>query len=198
MKFTGSTRAQILGCVAVAAIALIPAVATAQVGTSGSLRSQTQTADIPSRVIAINPFLPLFGYFQAEFEQRVKPNVAVALSGSYVKFNDYYTNVDVKLRLYPQERALQGLGIAGGLGFGGVRRSGEICDDFGLSCHRDNRTESAPTFSVDLHYQWLLGSSKATAVTLGTGVKRYFISGARSEGINRVLPTGRLTIGYAF
>lgn len=199
MKNTESARSKASRCIALVALcAMVSVSAVAQSGGPGSLRSQTQDIDAPSRVIAINPFLPLFGYFQAEFEQRVKPNVSLAFSGSYMKLDDYYTNADVKLRLYPQEHALQGLGIAGGLGFGAVRRSGDVCDDFGLNCHGNNTTESAPTFSVEAQYQWLLGSTKATAVTAGAGVKRYFISGARSDGITRVLPTVRLTIGYAF
>lgn len=152
----------------------------------------------PAHVISVNPFLPLWGYFQGEYEQRVKPNMAVALSGSYTRFDDYYTNLDFKLRLYPQERGLHGVGLAGGLGYGAIQRTGEICDDFGVNCHRDKSKEAAPTFSVEGHYQWLLGSTRATAVSVGFGVKRYFISEERSRDINRVLPTGRLTIGYAF
>ena len=167
----------------------------------GTLReqTQTQTADGPTHVFAINPFLPLFGFFQGEFEQRIRGNVSLALGASYVRFDDYYTNVDGKLRLYPQERALNGLGVAAGLGYGAVRRRNEVlCDDLGENCRDNNKTESAPTFSVEGQYQWLLGSSRATAVTVGAGVKRYFLSEDRSRGIERVLPTMRLTIGYAF
>ena len=166
----------------------------------GSLRDQTRAARAegsgPAHIISFNPFLPLFGYFQGEYEQRIKSNVAFALSGSYMKLDDYYTNLDAKIRLYPQERALQGLGVAAGLGYGAVRLDEDICDD--VTCRNNDHTESAPTFSVEGQYQWLLGSSQATAVTIGAGVKRYFIPGERAHGIERVVPTMRLTIGYAF
>jgi hypothetical protein len=165
----------------------------------GSLRDQTRVTSGPSHIIAINPFLPLLGFFQGEYEHRLKPNVSFALAGSYVRFDDYYTNVDAKLRLYPQECALHGFGMAAGLGYGAVRRRDPICDIItGETCQRDRTTESAPTFSVEGQYQWLLGSTESTAVTVGGGVKRYFISDERSGGILRVLPTMRLTIGYAF
>lgn len=172
----------------------VPSVAGAQ----GSLFDQTRGDAAPARAISINPFLPLMGYFQGEYEQSISDNVAFALAGSYMRFDDYYTNVDVKLRLYPQEDGLRGLGIAGGLGYGAVRRSGEVCDDFGINCQKDNTKRSAPTFSVEAHYQLLLGSTRATAVAAGFGVKRYFLSEEDSKGVQRVLPTMRLTIGYAF
>jgi hypothetical protein len=44
----------------------------------------------------------------------------------------------------------------------------------------------------------LLGTNRATAVTMGGGVKRYFVSDANDGGINRIMPTLRLTVGYAF
>lgn len=95
------------------------------VAAQGSLRDQTRAARAegsgPAHIISFNPFLPLFGYFQGEYEQRIKPNVALALSGSYMKLDDYHTNLDAKIRLYPQERALQGLGVAAAVGYGAVR-----------------------------------------------------------------------------
>jgi hypothetical protein len=167
----------------------------------GTLSEQTRERAVrwPQQIISINPFLPLFGYFQGEYEHRLKENVSFALSGSYMRFDDYYTNLDAKLRLYPQERAPDGLGLAAGVGIGSVRRSGyTICDEFYTTCREDKSTQTAPTFSVEMQYQWLLGSSRSTAVALGGGVKRYFIANDRSDGIERVVPTFRVTIGYAF
>lgn len=167
-----------------------------------SLRDQTGDAVTPRQVISVNPFLPLFGRFQGEYERRLRENVSVAIAGSYTRFDDDYTNIDAKLRLYPQDRALQGLGLAAGLGLGAVRRRGSytVCDSFGENCAEigDGTRVSAPTFSVEGQYQWLMGRSRATAITVGGGAKRYFLSDEESRGIARVLPTARLTIGYAF
>lgn len=155
----------------------------------------------PTQVISVNPFLPLFGYFQAEYEHLVAPNASVGLSGSHIKFNDLYTSVDVKLRLYPQERVLENLGISAGLGYGRVKRQHDIVcgDPLELTrCPDGKASESAPTFTVEAQYQWLLGASRSTAVAIGGGAKRFFISDEKSSGIERVVPTLRLTIGYAF
>lgn len=94
-----------------------------------SLRDQTGDAVTPRQVISVNPFLPLFGRFQGEYERRFRENVSVAIAGSY---------------------------------------------------------------------QWFMGRSRSTAITVGGGAKRYFLSDEESRGITRVLPTARLTIGYAF
>jgi hypothetical protein len=63
-----------------------------------SLRDQTGDAVTPQQVISVNPFLPLFGRFQGEYERRFRDNVSVAIAGSYTSFDDDYTNIDAKLR----------------------------------------------------------------------------------------------------
>ncbi len=177
---------------------LLPSALAAQ-----SLRQQTSGAgtDSPKQVISTNPFLPLFGYFQGEYERRLNANASFALSGSYVDWsNDNRTNFDAKLRLYPEEHALEGLGLGAALGLASIRRDGyQDCSRLDAACPTvAKRTVTSPTFAVEGQYQWLLGSHRATAVTAGFGVKRYFVSKDDSPGIDRVLPTGRLTIGYAF
>ena len=168
----------------------------------GSLREQTAglAGGTPQHILSINPFLPLAGYFQGEYERRVQDNVSVAVGASYVPWNRDIFNADLKLRLYPQERALEGLGFAAGLGFGRTQQDidSEECAFFTCESPPVERMISAPTFSIELQHQWLLGASRSTAVTIGGGVKRYFISDADAVGITRVLPTGRLTIGWAF
>lgn len=173
--------------------AALPVVASAQ-----SLSAQTGGATGPAHVISINPFLPILGYFQGEYEQRVQDNMSIALAGSYVRFDDYYTNVDLKARLYPQEKGLRGVGLAAGVGYGAIRRRNDYYCDPTITCNPPKRTPSAPTFAVEAHYQWLLGGRQATALAVGGGVKRYFISERDASGIERILPTLRLTIGYAF
>ncbi len=183
--------------------ALVGAVALGATTLSAqSLGEQTRNAGAktPTQVISVNPFLPLFGYFQAEYEHRVAQNASIGISGAHMKLDDLYTSVDVKLRLYPQDRVLEKLAIAAGLGVGRIKRQDNIyCDPEALTpCVDGKASASAPTFAVEGQYQWLLGGSRSTAVAIGGGVKRYFISDAKSAGIARVVPTLRLTIGYAF
>ncbi len=96
---------------------------------------------------------------------------------------------------------LENLGISAGLGYGRVKRQDDIAcgDPLELTrCPDGKASESAPTFTVEAQYQWLLGASRSTAVAIGGGAKRFFISDEKSSGIERVVPTLRLTIGYAF
>ena len=149
--------------------ALIGAVAFGATTLSAqTLRDQTSgpTAASPTQIISVNPFLPLFGYFQAEYEHRVAKNASIGISGAHMKLNDIYTSVDVKLRLYPQERVLQNLGISAGFGFGRVKGD----DDIGCGvtlitpCPDGKASASAPTFGVEAQYQWLLGASRSQAI----------------------------------
>ena len=154
----------------------------------------------PRTIIAINPFLPLAGYFQAELETKLRDNLAVAVSGSHTKLDDTYTSVDTKLRLYPQEKGLEGFAIAAGLGYG---RISDVSSYYGPElgpCTETRRAASGPTFSVETHYQWLLGRSRHTAVAIGGGVKRYYVDDQPQgfEVFTEYVPTLRLTIGYAF
>jgi hypothetical protein len=166
--------------------------------------AQAQSA--PTRILSINPFLPLTGSFQGEFETKVRDNLSVAVSGSYIAFDEdeeRFTNADVKLRLYPSEKALQGFGFAAGVGVGS---QSEIQYDYcpaifpGGECNNRRRSATGPTFSVEMQYQWLLGSKRNTAVTVGGGAKRYFIDDSPNgyDIYQEFMPTLRLTIGYAF
>lgn len=193
MRFLAIRTAALIGALSVGATTL----------SAQTLREQTRgpSTKSPTQVISVNPFLPLFGYFQAEYEHRIAQNASVAFSGAHTKLDDLYTSVDVKLRLYPQERVLENLGISAGLGYGRVKRQDDIVCGDPLDfnpCPDGKKSESAPTFAVEAQYQWLLGASRSTAVAIGGGAKRFFISDEKSAGIERVVPTLRLTIGYAF
>lgn len=176
---------------------------TNTVEAQGSLREQTrEVAGGPRQhIVAVNPFLPLAGYFQGEYERRVRNNLSLAVGASYVPWNRDILNADVKLRLYPQDRALEGLGIAAGLGVGRMQQD----DEYGACAPIDcvppifkGKMITAPAFSIEGQYQWLLGASRSTAVSVGGGLKRYFIADQDTRGLVRVVPTGRLTIGWAF
>ncbi|MBL0938993.1 MAG: hypothetical protein IBJ03_08865 [Gemmatimonadaceae bacterium] len=166
-----------------------------------SLAQQTRDAGSSStHILAINPFLPLFGYFQGEYERRLQDNLSLAIAGSHVRYDEYYTNFDVKLRLYPQDKALDGFGIAGGIGVGSAKPTSPVyyCDADECG-DREARRVTAPTFSVEAQYQWLLGRTRRTAVSFGGGAKRYFFTKEDTQDrLQRVLPTARFTIGYVF
>jgi hypothetical protein len=157
----------------------------------------------PGHVISVNPFLPLLGYFAGEYEQRVTPAVAVAVAGSHTKPGDTrYSNLDAKVRLYPSETALRGFNVAASLGIANIKDEPDVVCEVVLgidaSCDPSSKAFTTGTFAVEAGYQWLLGPSRVTAVSVGAGAKRYLGSESKFRGVERVLPTLRLSIGYAF
>ncbi len=193
-------------CCAILLTALLPFALRAQ-----TLREQTRslaedTSSGPSRILSINPFILLFGYFSGEYEKRVSSTLSVAVAGSYIKFDsDRYTNLDVKARLYPNELAMRGFGLAASLGATAIRSHSTDCVFAAPSpneptCTTKGRTFSSPAVAIELQYQWLLGSRKRTAVTFGGGLKRFLGSSEKFDqaSVSRFLPTGRVSIGYAY
>lgn len=191
---------------AVVALTFLGASAVAHVLPAQTLSQQTRrlaAGDGPSRVISANPFLPLFGYFAGEFEQRLTPTLSMAFSGSHIEPNNtLYTNVDAKLRLYPSETALRGFNFAASLGVARIRDTDTFydCAPSPLTDNICGKPSAFTTgsFAIEMGYQWLLGPSRVTAVTVGGGAKRYLGSDSKFSGIERVMPTLRLSIGYAF
>lgn len=162
----------------------------------------TARGDGPSHILSVNPFLPLFGYFAGEYEHRVTPTLSLAIAGSHINPSDTkYTNVDAKLRLYPSETALRGFNIAAALGIARIddTNQNDCVIDLGVSSACGSRpTFTTGSFAIEAGYQWLLGPSRNTAITVGGGAKRYLGSESKFRNIPRVMPTMRLTIGYAF
>lgn len=201
---TASLRSVLHSAVVLSALALAATRASAQ----GSLREQTSAlGGQPQHIISLNPFLPLAGLFQAEYERRVQDNLSVALSGSHTRLEDSYTSADLKLRFYPTGRALQGFGLAMGVGVGRIRNDDgtQFCiaplPGTPQECNLTGEETTGPTASVEAQYQWLLGRRRATAVTAGAGVKRYYVDDELRSGFDifqEYVPTLRLTIGYAF
>lgn len=184
--------------------AVVALLAAATVSAAASLPLAAQAApaaELPGRIVSVNPFLPLFGFFQGEFESRVNKALTFAVASSYTEWNNDRTlNLDAKVRWYGQERAPNGLGMAASLGVGRVDRDASVTCDYApvmpLCTTRDRGALTVPAFAVEGQYQWLLGSRRNTAVSVGFGVKRYFASETEMDG--NVRPMGRLTIGYAF
>lgn len=178
------------------ALPLIATTAPAQ-----SLEQQTVMREGPLNVISANPFLPLFGYFSGEYERSVTNAISVTLATSHIKpVNEVtYTNFDLKVRMYPAERGLEGFNFAASLGTARIK-DGEgrfDCATPELGCPI-RPAFNAGAFAIELGYQWLLGPSKVMAVSIGGGAKRYIGSSDNFQSIERVLPTLRLNVGYAF
>lgn len=186
--------------------------ASASIASAQSLADQTRALDRgtdgPSRVLSVNPFLPLLGFFSGEYEHRIGSALAFAVAASHIKpFNNtMYTNLDAKLRLYPSENGLRGFNVAASLGVAQIHDNDRhyACAEpvpIGTSsdsCYVNSKSFNTGSFAIEMGYQWLLGPSRSTALTVGGGAKRYFGSDSQFQFIEHVVPTLRLTIGYAF
>jgi hypothetical protein len=187
--------------------ALVGTALLATVATLAGAQAPGQPAGVfapvgPSRIISTNPFLPLFGYFSAEYEQRIKANVAFAIAGSSTEFDHRITHLDAKVRLYPNDRALQGFSLATSLGIAWIRRDDDFCDfltdcifEPGEQVQQRDRKITTPTFAIEGAYQWLLGRSRSTALVAGFGAKRY-LGGSRADvaGAAHGTPLHRLRV----
>ncbi len=144
--------------------------------------------------VTFNPFAALATYFAGDVELRTAPNLTVGLGASSVGIEDYnnYRAVDLKLRYYPSEHALQGFSIAGTTG---------ISTASGIVNFQTNekRRFTRPTIGTELSYQWLLGPTSKFVLVLGGGLKRFFGTEGSFDPINiPLLPTARVNIGFAF
>jgi len=185
------------------AIALAAGGAAALPGTAAAqeAKGSAPAVPLPGRILSVNPFTPLWGWFQGEYESQINKSLTFAVAGSYVEWGgDPTLNLDAKVRWYGQERAPQGLGMAASLGVGRIDRDPSINCDYAPvipNCTtRERGTLTAPAFAVEGQYQWLLGSKRNTAVAVGFGAKRYLVGDGEMD--SPVRPTGRITIGYAF
>ncbi len=189
---------QLLGCVreagGVAAASRLFAFAVLLLPVTGAAQSP---AAAPTRVISSNPFMLLSGHPSIEFEQRLTTSLAVGFAASSAVSGSSGSHMDAKVRFYPNEKAMEGFGMAGSLGVTNRTRTTLGC--LGTCSYRgEKQRTSVPNTTIELSYQWLLGSKKSTAIALGGGLRRIFASDADWGSGNRILSTARFNIGYAF
>jgi hypothetical protein len=168
------------------------------------------SAQQPRRIVSVNHVLLITGSVQGEVEQRVSDRVSLALSASAVRLSDRYTNADLKLRYYPdpRRRVLDGVGFALGAGYGHVtdRNVGVICASSvpgggGGGCYDFSESYSGPTVTADVTHQWVPKAPHHLVLTVGAGVKRYFVDEqlpAAFQAFPQLTGTVRVSVGYAF
>lgn len=144
-------------------------------------------------VIATNPILDMFTWYNGEIELAVMPTSTVGVAGTYLSLGEdfdeeTFTNASIFYRYYPRE-------AFGGFFFGvrGGYYKVTVEDD-------DPDTEDSGDFfgfGIDIGYSWLLGAEERFNVSLGIGAVRLF--GGDLEDVTLTLPTIRLVnVGIAF
>jgi hypothetical protein len=137
--------------------------------------------------LAFNAIGLPFGLFSAEYEAAVAPGFTLGAGGSYLStggFGDVRGWAEGKAFYYPNEVALEGLGVGLTLGF--------------LRAHNPHRSDTRPTLGVMANYNWLLGSRHRFLVGAGAGARRVLGSIPDDSPVDRVYPDARAVIGLAF
>ncbi|MDB4908655.1 MAG: hypothetical protein JWO05_3439 [Gemmatimonadetes bacterium] len=172
------------------ALAVIPAMARAQ------LPAPTQPY---ASELSIDPFGIPFGYLDVEGNTSVGGGATIGLAFSHyspASSDDPFTNVDFKLRYFPNELPFKGFSV--GLTGGWTKQRG---DEYNGNFTTSTKTSvSSPTLGVIVDYDWLLGARKRFAVGLGIGAKRLFASKVERDRIRLDAAAGifRFQLGYAF
>jgi hypothetical protein len=173
---------------------------------AGPGRAATQTpapaadsAVVRTQAISILPLHAVFGFYAGEYERAINNTTTLAVGGSYFSLDDLrYSTVEAKLRYYPSGDALNGLSF--GVTAGPTMLSDREYDN------EDGGQESRESITgvgigFEIAKSRLLGVDRRFYYGYGAGLKRIFFNGdddALFSDAEVVIPTVRLSIGYAF
>jgi len=145
-------------------------------------------------VISIQPINAMLTVYAGEAELAMSRSTTIGIGGTYwspdVIDGDFnYLSGDLKVRYYPEGRALQGFSFGGSVGV----------THLSATDNSSAGSASGPSIGVMLDYNWLLGAEKAFYVGLGLGAKTLFISDKSvADEATLHYPTMRLSVGWAF
>jgi hypothetical protein len=169
------------------------------VAASVPVSAQDQTGGEPANrhLITTNPFLLLFGWFNAEYELKLANHSTIGVAASFNSFEDDDEGEDSKYisgyaiyRYYPSGKAHSGFYFGSRLGMTSVE----------IDYLDTGETEKGQAFGfgLDVGYTWLLGDGQNFAVSVGVGATRLF-GGDLEDDQMAFLPIIRLVnIGVAF
>ena len=152
-------------------------------------------------VLSIQPLAAMYTVFAGELEHALTPSTTFGIGASYWGHEQDgesldYLSGDLKLRYYPQGKALQGFSFGLQAGYTSVK---ETIASGVITTTNEELTHSAPTAGVALDYGWLLGANQKFYIGLGVGAKRIFADNADdASNFLNTYPTARLSIGMAF
>jgi hypothetical protein len=182
-------------------LALLGALAMA--ASTAPLAAQS-APDMPRRstVLSIQPLSAIMAVYAVELEQSLGSTTTLGAGGTYwspefAGQDITYKSGDLKLRYYPQGRALEGFAFGMSAGYTTIKdRSKDIITGSGST---SEHTASGATLGASLEYNWLLGRNNGFYIGLGAGAKRILAKADQmSDDVKFSYPTARLSIGKAF
>lgn len=159
--------------------------------------AQTDTVSAPAfrtNAISILPLHAILGFYAGDYERVVGRTTTLGVGASYFSLGGgvdklVYATTEAKLRYYPSGDPLRGLSF--GLTAGPTFLFGESSD-----AADENVTAIGVGFEVARSH--VLGVDRRFYYGYGAGAKRLFFTSEEVSRAEGVLPTLRLSVGYAF
>ncbi len=157
--------------------------------------ADTTGAPVRMQAISILPFHALLGFYAGDFERVVGETATLGIGASHFSLGDgedgfTYATAEAKLRYYPSGDPLRGLsfGVTAGPTF--------VASDDSFTGEDDSYTAIGVGFEVARSH--IMGTDQRFYYGYGVGAKRLYFLGDEADGVQLVLPTLRLSVGYAF
>jgi hypothetical protein len=159
--------------------------------------AQTDTVSAPAfrtNAISILPLHAILGFYAGDYEHVVGRTTTLGVGASYFSLGDggggfVYATTEAKLRYYPSGDPLRGLSF--GVTAGPTFLIAEASD-------AEDENVVAVGVGFEVARSHVLGVDRRFYYGYGAGAKRLFFTGAEADGAEGVLPTLRLSVGYAF
>jgi hypothetical protein len=176
-------------------------VATCTLALAAPLAAQDYEIPRYHSIFSINPLGIPFEIASIELESAFLPGVTLGGALNYVSPQDdpRFITGDVKARYYPGEVALDGFSIGMAAGF--VQYSNRVwVQEVGEVGVERREKLTAPSLSVLVDYNFLLGAQRRFAIGAGVGAKRILSSREQRERVDipRAYPFARFVVGLAF
>lgn len=170
------------------------ALACALAASPGAAQTDTMSAPVRTSAVSILPLHAILGFYAGDFERAVSRTATIGLGASYFSLGEdedefVYATTEAKFRYYPSGDPLRGLSF--GVTAGPTFLSAESPD-----AEDDDITALGVGFEVARSH--VLGVDRRFYYGYGAGAKRLFFSGEEADGVQVVIPTLRLSVGYAF
>jgi hypothetical protein len=157
-------------------------------------QTDTMAAPVRRQAISILPLHAILGFYAGDYEHAVGRTATIGLGASYFTLTVdedelVYATTEAKFRYYPSGDPLRGLSF--GLTAGPTFLTLESPDG-------DDESTTAVGVGFEVARSHVLGVDRRFYYGYGAGAKRLFFTGDEVEEVELVLPTLRLSVGYAF
>jgi hypothetical protein len=164
-------------------------------GPAAAQSSDTTAAPVRTQALSILPFHALIGFYAGDYEHAVGQTATLGLGASYFSLGEdedefTYGTAEAKLRYYPSGDPLRGLSF--GL------TAGPTFVSTGADFDGEDESYTALGIGFEVARSHIMGVDQRFYYGYGAGGKRLFFTGDEAEGVELVIPTLRLSVGYAF